>query len=271
MAKKASKNYDMMLGTIPVLIHAPHGSKVIPDLALGSLIITDKEIEKELLAMTDAGTDILAENLNRKNSDKVPFAFVNRISRLAVDPERFLDEREEMLAVGMGAVYTYGSQQQMLRLVNEGISNRLIETYFEPYERALSFFTKNTLAIHKRVTILDLHSYASEPLPYELHKDGERPDICLGTDSFHTPIKMVDAAAEIFRTAGYSVGMNSPFSGTYVPTEFYGKDASVSSLMVEIRRDTYMNEVTGNMKADEFNALQETLDKVVATLGSFRV
>lgn len=255
-----------MIGTTPVLIHAPHGSKEIPDLARGSLIIGDAEIESELLAMTDLHTDTLADNLNAKNTDKVPFAFINRVSRLAVDPERFLDDREEMLSVGMGAVYTHGSRGQEIRQDNDILRTRLVEKYFEPYEKSLAFFTKNILAIHQRVAIIDLHSYAADPLPYEMNQSMGRPGICLGTDSFHTPEWMLNQAKDIFETADYSVAVNSPFTGTYVPAEFYGKDDSVISIMVEINRSLYMDEKTGKLREDGFLAIRTALEQLATAL-----
>ncbi|MEU9361344.1 N-formylglutamate amidohydrolase [Streptomyces sp. NPDC048301] len=91
---------------------------------------------------------------------------------------------------------------------------------------------------------MDVHSYPSAALPYELHGTGPRPPVCLGTDGFHTPPGLLARAeAEFARFGG--TGLNSPFPGTYVPLKHYGKDARVSALMIEIRRDLYMTEPGG--------------------------
>ncbi|WP_416965076.1 N-formylglutamate amidohydrolase, partial [Streptomyces sp. Agncl-13] len=71
-----------------------------------------------------------------------------------------------------------------------------------------------------------------------------RPAVCLGTDAFHTPPALLSAAREAFAACG-EIGLDSPFIGTYVPLEFYGKEPAVGALMVEIRRDTYMTEPGG--------------------------
>ncbi|MGQ4425281.1 N-formylglutamate amidohydrolase, partial [Streptomyces violaceoruber] len=84
----------------------------------------------------------------------------------------------------------------------------------------------------------------AQPLPYELHGGGPRPPVCLGTDAFHTPPGLLAAAREAFAPCG-ETGLDSPFSGTYVPLGFYGTRSEVGALMVEIRRDTYMTEPGG--------------------------
>ena len=92
--------------------------------------------------------------------------------------------------------------------------------------------------------VVDVHSYPSRALPYELHADLPRPAICLGTDPFHTPAALRDAAREAFAGCGEpfdDVGENAPFAGCYVPLAYHGVSPAVSALMVEIRRDVYVD------------------------------
>ncbi|MCT7356076.1 N-formylglutamate amidohydrolase [Streptomyces sp. 15-116A] len=225
-----------------VILHVPHSSREIPGEVRGGIVLSDGELAGELDHITDAHTAEIAEAA-ASAAGVTPWRFVNRLSRLVVDPERFPDEREEMLAVGMGAVYTRTTHKGVLR--GDGFDpGPLIERYFRPYARAMTDVVADRLAATGRAVIIDVHSYPSAPLPYELHGDGPRPAVCLGTDSFHTPASLLDAARGAFTACG-ETGLDSPFAGTYVPLEFYGKRPEVSALMVEIRRDTYMTEPGG--------------------------
>ncbi|WP_031044042.1 N-formylglutamate amidohydrolase [Streptomyces sp. NRRL F-5650] len=226
----------------PVLLHVPHSSRAVPADVRAGLALTGAELERELDHMTDAHTAEIAGRAAGL-AGLTPWRFVNRTSRLVVDPERFPDEREEMTAVGMGAVYTRTSHRAVLR--PDGTDPEpLLERYFRPYARAMTEAVAGRIAATGRAVIVDVHSYPAEPLPYELHGRGPRPPVCLGTDGFHTPPGLLAAAREAFAPCG-ETGLDSPFGGTYVPLDFYGKRAEVAALMVEIRRDTYMTEPGG--------------------------
>jgi len=237
-------SFDHLPGdpTSPVILHVPHSSREIPAGVRSGIVLDDAALERELDHITDAHTASIAEEAAR-TAGVTPWRFVNRLSRLVVDPERFPDDREEMLAVGMGAVYTRTTHREPLR--PDGTDPEpLVERYFRPYARAMTDAVAERLAATGRAVIVDVHSYPADPLPYELHADGPRPPVCLGTDSFHTPPGLLAAAREAFAPCG-ETGLDSPFAGTYVPLEFYGEDPRVSALMVEIRRDTYMTEPGG--------------------------
>ncbi|MGI5430071.1 N-formylglutamate amidohydrolase [Streptomyces sp. CA-179760] len=226
-------------GRSPVILHVPHSAREIPDDVRAGIVLGDEELERELDHITDAHTAEIAEAAAGL-AGVTPWRFVNRLSRLVVDPERFPDEREEMRAVGMGAVYTRTTHGGVLR--PEGLDPEpLLKRYFRPYARAMTQAVADRLAATGRAVIIDVHSYPSRRLPYELHGDGPRPAVCLGTDPFHTSPGLLDAAREAFG----ETGLDSPFSGTYVPLAFYGKRPEVGALMVEIRRDTYMTEPGG--------------------------
>jgi len=226
----------------PVILHVPHSAREVPAEARAGIVLDEDALERELDHITDAHTAELAEAAARA-AEVTPWRFVNRLSRLVVDPERFPDEREEMLSVGMGAVYTRTTHRATLR-AEDTDPRPLIDRYFRPYAQAMTDAVAARLAAVGRAVIIDVHSYPTEPLPYELHGEGPRPPVCLGTDSFHTPPELTAAARKAFAPVG-ETGLDSPFAGTYVPLEFHRKDARVAALMVEIRRDTYMTEPGG--------------------------
>ncbi|GAA3148803.1 hypothetical protein GCM10017687_77630 [Streptomyces echinatus] len=95
-----------------------------------------------------------------------------------------------------------------------------------------------------RAYIIDVHSYPSEPLPYELHGAGAAPAGVPGHGRLPHPGGADRGRPQgVRRVRGDRV--DSPFAGTYVPLEFYGTNTRVGALMVEIRRDTYMTEPGG--------------------------
>lgn len=237
-------SYELLPGApdSPVLLHVPHSSRAVPADVRAQIVLGDAALERELDHITDAHTAELAERAAARAA-VTPWRFVNRLSRLVVDPERFPDEREEMTAVGMGAVYTRTTHRAALRPADTD-PQPLLARYFRPYARAMAEAVAERLAATGRAVVIDVHSYPSEPLPYELHARGPRPPVCLGTDAFHTPPELTEAAREAFAACG-ETGLDSPFAGTYVPLDFHGRDARVSALMVEIRRDTYMSEPGG--------------------------
>ncbi|MET7378408.1 N-formylglutamate amidohydrolase [Streptomyces sp. NPDC005526] len=226
----------------PVILHVPHSAREIPAAVRAGIALDDGALARELDHITDAHTAELAEAAAGLSA-VAPWRFVNRLSRLVVDPERFPDEREEMLAVGMGAVYTRTTHGAVLRPDDTDVEP-LVERYFRPYARAMTRAVADRLAATGRAVVIDVHSYPTAALPYELHGAGPRPPICLGTDAFHTPPGLAELAREVFARCG-ETGLDSPFAGAYVPLDFHGGDARVGALMVEVRRDMYMTEPGG--------------------------
>ncbi|GAB4009320.1 N-formylglutamate amidohydrolase [Nocardioides ultimimeridianus] len=218
-----------------VVLHVPHSSTHIPGDVRADILLNDHELSAELSAITDADTDRVALGAAELVSVR-PWIFVNRTSRLVVDPERFPDEREEMNAVGMGAVYERTTDLRILREPSQGQRQDLIDRYFTPYADALAELVRDRLEAAGDVTVVDVHSYPQTALPYELHGSGPRPEICIGTDSFHTPAHLRLAAVEAMSAVG-GIGLDSPFAGCYVPLEQYGTNRHVRGVMLEIRRD----------------------------------
>jgi N-formylglutamate deformylase len=253
--------------SIPLIVHVPHSSILIPERDRLTFCLSDQELKEELLLMTDRFTD----DLFSKAVELGGTLFVNRVSRFVFDPERFPnDESEPMANKGMGAVYTKSSRGNPLRVSNFSLDDRgrVMDQYFNPYSKALEEEVTRTLNVFGKCFILDGHSFPSIPQPYE-NPDSNRPDICIGFNSFHASNDIVTKIENVCKSNNYSSGLNEPFSGSYVPLKYFEKESTVKSLMIEIRRGTYMNESNGS-KSQQFyqtkNLISEVMSKIVSTL-----
>jgi N-formylglutamate deformylase len=158
--------YDVTTGdpASPVVLHVPHASRALPPAALGSLLVSPAELAEELDHLTDAYTDEIAF-LAASRASRRPWILRHRWSRLAVDPERFPDDREEMRAVGMGAVYTHGYAGRRLRDEDPVRDGTALQTHFRPYAAAVEDLVADRLEVCGRAVIVDVHSYSTLPLP----------------------------------------------------------------------------------------------------------
>lgn len=248
---------------IPVVGHVPHASTVIPDDVREELLVDDDELRLELIRLTDAHTDDLFAWL----SDRGATLFVNGRSRLVFDPERFLDiAREPAEGVGQGVVYTHGSQGQPLRKLDFGLRTRRVEELYKPYHAALESLVASTLAESGSCTIIDCHSFPSEPLPSELDQMPDRPDVCIGSDPAHTPPELTDALEAALSAEGFWVDRDTPFSGSFVPAAYLGTDRRVRSVMIEVRRGLYMDETSGQ-RSERYDDVRAALEKAVVVAG----
>ena len=214
-----------------VVLHIPHASTHIPPEIRDQFLLSDVDLEAEIQAMTDHGTDELFAG----HGDVTVAA---EVSRLVVDVERFLDDPME--AVGMGAVYTRTSQQEPLRRpLSPQEHQALLDHYYHPHHARL------TQAVEPGCLIIDCHSFPGRALPYEDDQSLDRPDFCIGTDDFHTPPELAAVAVDFLESRGYTVAVNRPFAGTMVPARYYRRDTSVRSIMIEINRRLYMDDAEG--------------------------
>jgi len=246
-----------------VILHIPHASTVISADERAKLLLSDDELRAELLRMTDRYVDELFDLGGRA------VRLVFPLSRLVCDPERFPDDAAEPMAGrGMGVVYTSTSDGRPLRPPpTPDERQRLLQTYYFPHHEMLGQLVGEALRQTGQALIIDAHSFPSSPLPCDLDQSPVRPDICIGTDAFHTPEWLQEMATAAFRGLGWSVEANRPYAGTIVPQGYYRRDANVLSIMVEVNRSLYMDEDTGERSAgfgEERREVQSALDAIIA-------
>ena len=219
------------------IVHIPHASTVVPESIRPTLCLTDDELRHELLIMTDWFTDELFA-LPKDLATAVVFP----VSRLGVDPERFADDESEgMASRGMGAVYTKTSNGGSLRKdLSREERQGLLEAYYEPHHRSVEAAVNSALLEAGYALLVDAHSFSSKPLPHEPDQAPSRCHICIGTNDFHTPPRLVEWLKDEFERLGLTVAVNRPFAGTFVPTRFYRVSQDVVSVMIEVNRSLYM-------------------------------
>lgn len=237
------------------ILHIAHDSKYIPSDLREQFILSDEELDKELLLMTDAST----RELFNANGEHDLF-IAAQVSRLVVDVERFEDDESEIMSQkGMGVIYTKtADQKELRRQLSDNERVTLLKAYYYPHHQRLAKKVEEVIQRFNRCLIIDCHSFPSRPLPCDHNQNLDRPDICIGTDSFHTSDKLTSAFVSTLRDAGYSVKINDPYIGTIVPLQFYELDNRVQSLMVEVNRKLYMDEKSGILK-NNFSDIAEEI------------
>ena len=241
------------------VVHVPHASIIIPPDVREQFVLTDDQIACEIRLMTDHLTDELFA-VSRDVAASVKFP----ISRLVVDPERFeSDAQESMAARGMGVVYAQTSDGRPLRRpLMPAERERLLEQWYRPHHATLRAAVSAAIDARGTCLIIDAHSFPSVPLPYEVHQDADRPDICIGTDDFHTPKELSETVVSLCRNAGWTVAVNKPFAGALVPEPYFRADSRVRAVMIEVNRRVYLDEDSAT-KGPHFDSCRSKLRTVM--------
>ena len=238
----------------PVLVHIPHASLVISKQDLADFLPTNEEIRHELIRLTDWYSD---ELFGHRWAPENVVQFQH--SRLVVDVERFASDSDEPCAeVGMGATYTKTSRGGVLRILKPSRREELIQNYYNPHHEIFTQKVFQVLEKFNRCVIIDGHTYPTNPLPTQRNYK-VMPEIGIGTDASFTSPKLIELTINYFKSHGLDVGLNEPFSGTIVPLEILqSKDSRVQSIMIEVRRDLYINEATAE-KNGNFEAIKKLI------------
>ena len=93
-----------------------------------------------------------------------------------------------------------------------------------------------------------------------------RPDFCLGNRHGTTcSTALTDRVGNYLTGLGYKVTINLPYAGVEIVRRYGQPQRGVHSLQLEINRDLYMDESTGDVHAG-FDVLREQLMGLIAHL-----
>lgn len=243
-----------------LILHIPHSSTEIP--LLDGYVSTQDEIQREIIKLTDWYTDDLFDSL-------MDHKIIAPFSRIFCDVERFADDELEIMSkVGMGVLYEKLDSDELLRKVSPELREKILNDYYWKHHDFFKSSVEQLLELNGECLIIDCHSFPSTPLLKAIDQNKNRPDFNIGTDSFHTPKKYIDASVTYFENLGYSLGVDWPYSGSIVPLKYYQKEKKVSSIMLEINRKLYLNEPT-NEKSIEYEKTKKVVEGYINMLRTF--
>lgn len=243
-----------------LILHIPHSSSEIP--ILDGYITSRDKIQEEIIKLTDWYTnDLFDSNVDSK--------IVAPFSRIFCDVERFVDDELEIMSkVGMGVLYEKLDSNELLRKVTPVLREKILNDYYWKHHNSLTTIVEEQLNRNGECLIVDCHSFPSTPLQKAINQNSNTPDFNIGTDSFHTPMKYIEASKIYFENLGYSLGVDWPYSGSIVPMKYYQKEKRVSSIMLEINRKLYLNEPT-NEESIDYNKTKEVVQGYLNMLRTF--
>lgn len=242
-----------------LILHIPHSSTEIP--LFDGYLSSQEKINQEIIKLTDWYTDDIFDS---DQDDKIIAPF----SRIFCDVERFSDDELEVMAKsGMGVLYEKFDNGEPLRTVKPKLRELILENYYWKHHNRLNDAVKKHLDERGTCLILDCHSFPSTPLTRALVQNPDTPDFNIGTDSFHTPSEYIEASKDFFESKGYSLGVDTPYTGSIVPMEHYQKDPKVHSIMLEVNRRMYLNESTKE-KSEGYQKTKEIVQDYIKLLKS---
>jgi N-formylglutamate amidohydrolase len=206
------------------LIHVPHSGVTIP--CLNGYLVDESRLDDENHLVSDVWADSIfcIEGINR---------LVCPWSRIFCDVERLIIG-EPMEAVGMGFFYTLCDDGTPLRDDHDGAKD-IAMAYYQAHHNALETMIRKTVHNQGHCYIVDAHTFPDTPFQRDTNKDVPRPDVCLGTTQHNTPAHLLDYFKLGFESRGFSVTVNTPYSGSILPMNME-KNQYVSSIMIEINR-----------------------------------
>lgn len=231
-----------------IILHIPHSSTSFPKDSLHSF----KDLDDEERLLIDYYTDELfkpAEPTKQVSSMVFPYC------RLYCDVERLINDPLE--AVGLGITY----HRSIDGMGDQTRSFSTMESAFNLYADFHAEVSKRMVCRGDNLLLIDCHSFSNRP--NLLNSNPPDIDICIGYNDDETcPDRaVIDGVVQHFKSLGYKVGINEPFSNS----KTFPVLVPYHSMMIEVNKRLYMDEQTLG-KTEGFPALRDDIQALYVWL-----
>lgn len=258
---------------VPFLFNSPHSGSSYPASFLAASRLDDKRIRRSedsfvdhlFLAAVDHGAPVMRAafpraylDVNREPYELDPKMFNGRLPAYA-------NIRSLRVAGGLGTIARIVAEHEEIYAKPLEVEEALgrIEAIYKPYHATLRRWLARIHVAFGYAVLVDCHSMPSVIRGID---NRNRPDFVIG-DRYGTSCwtGLVDAAAEILRSLGYTVARNKPYAGGFI-TEHYGRPAKgLHAVQIEINRALYMNEDDYSPNGG-FDRLARDLDTLIGEI-----
>ena len=239
------------------VFHVPHNGREFPEELMESVCVPRELFMKYHEEMRD--TDIIEAVPEACRAGDMCHAF--SVSRLLCDVERFTGPEEIMERYGMGFCYEKSFDGTVIKHVTEALKEKTLVYYRKHHEQA-----DRICGRHSRILLFDMHSYSDRIVPEAfIRKGSPAPDVCLGTDSRFTPPSLEEIVSRRFSEAGFSVGVNDPYAGCFIPGAVMSGavDCDCAAIMLEFHKRTYCGR-NGRPVPERLKVIREIVSRIIA-------
>jgi len=244
------RNYDYRR-YCNLLLHVPHSSTLFPE----DSKVSFNDLDEEERLLIDYYTDNLFVPEHETNTI---YHMIFPYCRLYCDVERLINDPLEKS--GLGISYS----RWVPRQDRHGDALRSFSGKSEAFALYSDFHSevsKKIVGMIGSILLIDCHSFSAQP--NMLNSNPPDIDICIGYNDDETcPNKVVIGnIVQYFKSRGYKVGINEPFSNSKtftVPAEYH-------SVMIEVNKRLYMDEHTLE-KTEGFERLKQDIQSLYGTL-----
>ena len=210
-----------------IVLNIPHTSiNGVFDLKYGGWPHNQYFVNNYLNKWTDWYTDFLFSMLSeQENVSTVVFPY----SRFVCDAERL--ENDKLEEIGQGIIY-----KEFGNFKRNPMNKKQIKETMRLWERHQKQLKKHIKS--ENTVLIDCHSFPS---------DVYNCDICIGyNNDWSYNDKIVKGIAKVFKSMGYSVEFNKPYSNSISPKMSF----PYTSVMIEVNKRVYMDEETLRLESE---------------------
>lgn len=241
----------------PLVVEVPHAGLYVDATALSTLLAPANALGRD--------ADLYVDELFSDAPNEGAALITARVSRYVVDLNR-AENDFDALAVenGSARVSPHGliwrttteGRSALLGPLTRNEVERRLDAYYRPYHAALRRLLDARVATFGFAILLCAHSMPSRGRDGHQDLGRERADIVPGTRGRTTAAApIIDAVERVAREAGFSVAHDQPYRGGF-STGHYGRpEHGVHAIQVELNRKLYMNELSLEKKARDFDGL----------------